>query len=390
MAHLLHGGHHAAHDLAATGSGLAYNSGRFATAAGVLLAAAPAYLKSHSQGEYVFDHGWADAFHRAGGRYYPKLLGAVPFTPATGPRFLNHPDGDTATVREALMQLQARGFVEVRSRRGWYVVEPSVEDARDAFSARRIHTDAPVVLIGAPALTVSNLSRSDKVCDVSFEVRSGEIFGISGLIGAGRTELLRLIFGADVADSGSIALGTPARPVSIRSPVDAVANGVNVQAYLKSSSYDLLILDVMMPGMDGLEVLEKLQAHNPDLPVVMISGHGTIETAVTAIREGAYDFIEKPFEESVIIEAVRRAAERLADSSAGTLSVDDIRSRIGSLSERERQILAAVVAGQPNKAIAFNLDISPRTVEVHRANVMTKMRARSLPELVRMSLTVSI
>ena len=88
------------------------------------------------------------------------------------------------------------------------------------------HIDLGERRIGAPALTVSNLSRSDKVRDVSFEVRSGEIFGISGLIGAGRTELLRLIFGADVADSGTIALGTPARPVSIRSPADAVANGI--------------------------------------------------------------------------------------------------------------------------------------------------------------------
>lgn len=88
------------------------------------------------------------------------------------------------------------------------------------------HIDLGERKIGAPALTVSNLCRSDKVRDVSFAVRSGEIFGISGLIGAGRTELLRLIFGADLADSGSIALGTPARPVSIRSPVDAVANGI--------------------------------------------------------------------------------------------------------------------------------------------------------------------
>ncbi|MFN3718018.1 MAG: response regulator FixJ [Rhizobium rhizophilum] len=152
----------------------------------------------------------------------------------------------------------------------------------------------------------------------------------------------------------------------------------------------ILITDMRMPDMSGLDLVRKISSISPPIPSIIVTGHGDIPMAVEAMKAGAVDFIEKPFEESVIIEAVRRAAEKLADSSAGTLSADDIRSRIGSLSERERQILSAVVAGQPNKAIAFNLDISPRTVEVHRANVMTKMRARSLPELVRMSLTVSI
>jgi two-component system response regulator FixJ len=152
----------------------------------------------------------------------------------------------------------------------------------------------------------------------------------------------------------------------------------------------ILITDMRMPDMSGLDLVRKISSISPPIPSIIVTGHGDIPMAVEAMKAGAEDFIEKPFEESVIIEAVRRAAEKLADSSAGTLSVDDIRSRIGSLSERERQILSAVVAGQPNKAIAFNLDISPRTVEVHRANVMTKMRARSLPELVRMSLTVNI
>lgn len=108
--------------------------------------------------------------------------------------------------------------------------------------------------------------------------------------------------------------------------------------------------------------------------------------AVEAKKAGAVDFIVKPFEDTVIIEAIERASEHLVAAEADVDDANDIRARLQTLSERERQVLSAVVAGLPNKSIAYDLDISPRTVEVHRANVMAKMKAKSLPHLVRMAL----
>lgn len=148
----------------------------------------------------------------------------------------------------------------------------------------------------------------------------------------------------------------------------------------------VLVTDLRMPDMTGVELIRRLGTLKNRIPSVVITGHGDVPMAVEAMKAGAVDFIEKPFAETVIIEAIRRAAERLSEQQGETDSVADIRTRLDTLSERERQVLSAVVAGLPNKSIAFDLDISPRTVEVHRASVMSKMQARSLPELVRMAI----
>jgi two-component system response regulator FixJ len=148
----------------------------------------------------------------------------------------------------------------------------------------------------------------------------------------------------------------------------------------------VLVTDLRMPDMTGVELLQALSLAGTTLPSIVITGHGDVPMAVEAMKAGAIDFIEKPFEDEVLIEAIRRAAEQLSEKPADIDEVGAIQARLEQLSERERQVLSGVVAGLPNKSIAYDLDISPRTVEVHRANVMAKMQARSLPQLVRMAI----
>lgn len=151
-----------------------------------------------------------------------------------------------------------------------------------------------------------------------------------------------------------------------------------------------LVTDLRMPDMSGVELLTRLKEAGTLVPAIVITGHGDVPMAVAAMKAGAVDFIEKPFEDEVLIDAIKRAAAQLSQRPDDGLDTAALRSRLEQLSDRELQVLNAVVAGSPNKTIAYDLDISPRTVEVHRANVMAKMQARNLPELVRMTLAVDL
>lgn len=149
-----------------------------------------------------------------------------------------------------------------------------------------------------------------------------------------------------------------------------------------------LITDVRMPEITGIELLHRLKERAPCLPAIVITGHGDVPLAVEAMKAGAIDFIEKPFDEEAILNAVKTALEKSGEEPDGDLV--EVTARLNSLSERERQVLEGLVAGQPNKVIAATLGISPRTVEVYRANLMTKMQAKSLSEVIRMAILAHV
>jgi two-component system response regulator FixJ len=151
-----------------------------------------------------------------------------------------------------------------------------------------------------------------------------------------------------------------------------------------------LVADVRMPEMDGLELQERLSAAGHRFPVIIITGHGDVPVAVRAMKAGAVDFIEKPFANETIIESVRLALARLEQSSEQDAAGATATARLALLTPRERQVLVGLVSGMPNKTIAYDLEISPRTVEIYRARVMDKMQAGSLPELVRLALAAGI
>ena len=148
-----------------------------------------------------------------------------------------------------------------------------------------------------------------------------------------------------------------------------------------------VITDIRMPQMTGLELVHRLNALGLDLPVIVITGHADVPLAVEAMRAGVVDFIEKPFDDQTILAALKSALSRGHDQQARAAERGAIVQRLSSLSTRERQVLNGLVAGQSNKVVAQALAISPRTVEVYRANLMTKMNAESLSDLVRMALT---
>ena len=174
-------------------------------------------------------------------------------------------------------------------------------------------------------------------------------------------------------------------------------SGFHVRAYesgvelMKSAPHiepGCILLDIRMPGMDGLEVQKALRDKGVSLPVIIMTGHGDVTLAVQAMKAGAIDFIEKPFEKAVLLSAIEHGVERLTRSAAGRNRADDAAVRLQALTPRERDVLDGLAKGLPNKTIAYDLGISPRTVEIHRANLMSKLNVRSLSEALRLAFAV--
>jgi two-component system response regulator FixJ len=150
-----------------------------------------------------------------------------------------------------------------------------------------------------------------------------------------------------------------------------------------------ILTDIRMPGMSGLELVRELKQQGVALPIIVMTGHADVPLAIETMKAGVVDFIEKPFDDELLLGAIRGAVSKGLEVAEHEQERAAVRERLASLSPRERDVLDGLVAGHPNKIIAFNLGISPRTVEIYRANLMTKMLARSLSDLVRMSMIVA-
>ena len=186
---------------------------------------------------------------------------------------------------------------------------------------------------------------------------------------------------------------------AVRSSLRLLIRSVGLQAQAFASArefldaYDArhpgcLVLDVRMPGMSGLELQQELNQRGATIPVVFITGHGDVPMAVEAMQQGAFDFLQKPFRDQDLLDRVQRAMSRDAELRASMAARSEIASRLASLTPREMEVLRLVTRGKANKVVGAELGVSQRTVEIHRAHVMEKMRAGSLAELVLMVLDV--
>jgi two-component system response regulator FixJ len=173
----------------------------------------------------------------------------------------------------------------------------------------------------------------------------------------------------------------------------AVRSHASAAAFLEllpDADLGCVITDVRMPGLSGIDLLKRLKERKISVPVIVITGHGDVPLAVEAMKFGAADFLEKPFDDEVLLASVQSALREREGQSKRLTERAVIEDRLAALSKRERDVLGGLVAGRANKQIAFDLAISPRTVEIYRANLMEKMRAASLSDLVRMALTAEI
>jgi len=172
--------------------------------------------------------------------------------------------------------------------------------------------------------------------------------------------------------------------------VSTYASGDAFLQTAKDAEPGCVLLDVRMPGMDGLEVQKLMAERGVAMPVVVLTGHGDITVAVRAMKGGAVDFIEKPFEKAVLLTAITAAFERLDDVDARAGRASEAVIAIAALTSREQEVLKGMAQGLPNKSTAFDLGISPRTVEVHRANLMAKLQVKSLSEALRIAFAAGL
>lgn len=173
----------------------------------------------------------------------------------------------------------------------------------------------------------------------------------------------------------------------------AVRTHASAAAFLETApsiANGCLVTDLRMPDIDGVELLRRLHAAGAMLPAIVVTGHGDVQMAVEAMKNGALDFIEKPFSDEVLLELIKRAVDQASSRVDAEAATARTRERLSTLSERELQVLKGVVQGQANKTIAFELGISPRTVEVYRAGLMNKMQAKSLADLVRAVIEINL
>ncbi|WP_439405370.1 response regulator FixJ [Bradyrhizobium sp. DASA03076] len=159
---------------------------------------------------------------------------------------------------------------------------------------------------------------------------------------------------------------------------------------LPGLAFGCVLSDVRMPGIDGIELLKLMKAQHSPFPILIMTGHGDVPLAVEAMKLGAVDFLEKPFEDDRLVSMIEAAIQQAEPAAKNEAISQDIAARVASLSPRERQVMEGLVAGLSNKLIAREYDISPRTIEVYRANVMTKMQAGSLSELVRLAMRAGL
>lgn len=172
--------------------------------------------------------------------------------------------------------------------------------------------------------------------------------------------------------------------------VKTYASGVELLKEAKDLPVGCILLDVRMPEMDGLQVQQELQERGVGFPVIVMTGHGDVTVAVQAMKVGAVDFIEKPFEKAVLLSAIEEGFSRIEQAGRNRARAEEAQIRLQALTPRERDVLEGLVRGHPNKTIAYDLNISPRTVEIHRANLMGKLEVASLSEALRIAFAAGL